>query len=151
MDIKVKAPLLGGVMLGAAAVGVLMGESAISQINPIYFQGAAVHPRERGAAVADIAPVEGERFADQYGWAEGRAARLADCIDCEALAARDQFAAPLVHHAVADIREEPRQAVAEPLPETFVVEYADVDRYAHYPIEADEEPVVEEEYASAEK
>lgn len=151
MDIKVKAPLLGGVMVGAAAVGVLMGESAISQINPIYFQGAPVHPRDRGAAVADIAPMEGERFADQYGWAQGRAARLADCVDCEALAARDRYAVPLVHAAVAEIREEPRRAVAEPLPERFVVEYADVERYAYYPIEAEEEPVFVEEYASAEK
>jgi hypothetical protein len=151
MDIKVKAPLLGGVMLGAAAAGVLMGESAISQINPIYFQGAAVHPRDRGAAVADIAPMEGERFADQYGWAEGRAARLADCVDCAALTARDQFAAPSVHPAVAEVREAQQQARAEPLPETFVVEYADVDRYAHYPIETEDEPVSKEEYAAVEE
>lgn len=84
---------LGGAVLVAAAAGILLGESAIDQINPLYYQGAAVHPRERGAALDEtaLAPAAA-RFADHYGWEEGRAARSADCDGCDALGARDAFA-----------------------------------------------------------
>jgi hypothetical protein len=162
MDIKLKASLLGTVLAGAAAIGVEMGESAIADINPIYFQGEAVHPRDRGAAVADVMPAaQATSFADHYGWAEGQAARLADCIDCAALRARDQFAAlPVrdqyaaipVRYAVVETAPEPEPVrIHRPEPEpAFIVETADVDRYAYYPIEEEPEgkPV---DYAFAEE
>jgi hypothetical protein len=70
---------------GIAAVifGVSLGNSAISQINPVYFQGAAVHPRDRGAAVDPNAPtVIPNRYEQLYGFAQGQQARAADCVGC---------------------------------------------------------------------
>jgi hypothetical protein len=160
MDIRLKAPLLGAVIVGAAAIGAHMGESAIAQINPLYYQGAAVHPRDRGAAVDDVMrPSQAERFADHYGWAEGQTARLADCIDCAALTARDRFAAEQpVHYAVIETayRPDPQPVYAEerlePQPEpVFVIETPEVERYAHYPIEEKPEKPEPEAYAAVEE
>ena len=156
MDKKLTLPAFGALLLAAAAFGVHLGESAIAQINPLYFQGAAVHPRDRGAAVseADIMPA-GTRFADFYGWEEGQQARTADCVDCSALGARDAYAAGEVRFAVIEtdwqIEAQPA-SYAEPPAEAapageqgFAVQSAEVERYADYPIEAEsaEKPPVE--------
>jgi len=156
MDKKLTLPAFGALVLAASAFGVHMGQSAIEQINPIYFQGAAVHPRDRGAAVPE--PVAGPRapqFADHYGWEQGRQARSADCVDCPALQARDSHAGEVVY-AVAETgwRAEPQRVqvvrqvrpaaepeakpVAEEEPAGFIVEYAAVDRYAYYPVEEEQ-------------
>jgi len=67
----------------AVAVGVFagiqLGNSAISDINPIHYRGAVLHPRERGAAVPDqrVRPAP-PTYAALYGWDEGRAALAAE-------------------------------------------------------------------------
>lgn len=72
---------VGGVV--AVMFGVTLGNSAISQINPLYFQGAAVHPRDRGAALDPNAPtVIPNRYEQLYGFADGQAARAAACVGC---------------------------------------------------------------------
>lgn len=134
MDVKLKSPLLAAVLAGSAAIGAHIGQSAIAGINPLYFQGAAIHPRDRGAAVDEVMmPAQAARFADAYGWAQGEAARIADCGDC---------AAP-VHYAVAETVAEPLPARLDAPPEPgpdFVLEVApDIERYAHYPIEEESE------------
>jgi hypothetical protein len=43
-------PRIGVALLGAIMVGVLLGNSAISAIDPVHFRGAAIHPRDRGVA-----------------------------------------------------------------------------------------------------
>ncbi len=71
----------GGVL--AVIFGVSLGNSAISQINPFYFQGAAVHPRDRGAALDPNAPtVIPNRYEQLYGFAQGQQARAIDCVGC---------------------------------------------------------------------
>jgi len=71
----------GGVL--AVIFGVSLGNSAISQINPHYFQGAAVHPRDRGAALDPNAPtVIPNRYEQAYGFAQGQQARAVDCVGC---------------------------------------------------------------------
>ena len=70
---------LGGAVLVAALIGIQLGESAVGQINPVYFQGAAVHPRDRGAAIDPNAlPPAESTFANAYDWGDGNAARAAD-------------------------------------------------------------------------
>ena len=143
MDLRLKAPLLGAILIGAAGIGAHMGETAIANINPLYFQGAPVHPRDRGAAVDPTAlPAPEPRFADHYGWAQGAAARLADCGDCAALAARDQYEVIPARHVTIAYAEPlpPRmevQARPEPAAEPdFVVETApEIERYAYYQVE----------------
>jgi hypothetical protein len=49
-------PVLGGSLLAAVALGIHLGESSIGQINPLYFQGPAVHPRDRGAVARRVEP-----------------------------------------------------------------------------------------------
>lgn len=72
---------IGGV--AAVMFGVTLGNSAISQINPLYFQGAAVHPRDRGAALDPNAPtVIPNRYEQLYGFAQGQQARANDCVGC---------------------------------------------------------------------
>ena len=80
-------PVLGVSILAAAAAGIHLGESAVASINPIYFQGPALHPRERGAAIDERSLALARAQAPQvYGWDQGYAARD---VDREALAARD--------------------------------------------------------------
>ncbi len=85
----------------AVMFGVSLGNSAISQINPLYFQGAAVHPRDRGAALDPNAPtVIPNSYQQFYGFDEGREARAAACPGC-AFAAAAMPAEALVHTASA--------------------------------------------------
>ena len=151
MDKKLALPAFGALVLAAAAFGVHVGQSAVSQINPLFFQGPAVHPRDRGAVVADALPRARPAFAELYGWEQGQAARNGDCIGCEALDARDAHAGGEVVFAVLETgwRTEPepasysrdpepapaQEAAPEPEPAGFVVEWADVDRYARYQVE----------------
>lgn len=73
---------LAGVF-GAMMLGISLGNSALSQINPIYFQGAAIHPRDRGAAIDPNRPtVIPNTYEQLYGWSQGAQARLAECPGC---------------------------------------------------------------------
>lgn len=74
---------LGGGGVLAVIVGISLGNGAISQIDPLYFQGAALHPRDRGAAVDPTRPtVIANTYAHLYGFAEGRNARSMECPGC---------------------------------------------------------------------
>ena len=140
-------PALAGSLLAAIVLGIHLGESSVGLINPVYFQGPALHPRDRGAAIdpATLPTPRGPAYADLYGWDEGRTAVLADCGDCAALAARDRYAysAAVPYFGGRSDRPAP---VAEPAPaaqlDTIVTpsaEYtareAQVARYAHYPVD----------------
>lgn len=147
-------PALGATILLAVAGGIQLGESTIAMINPVHFQGAAVHPRDRGAAVDEHAVRPSEpSFASLYGWDEGQSARAADCVDCDMLAARDAYVenyAPAVsiYRGLAQEWEEPVLAsdaddgVGGPIEEVseFDRELKErVVRYAYYEIEAEDE------------
>lgn len=147
-------PALGASVLLAVAGGIQLGESTIAMINPVHFQGPAVHPRDRGAAVDEHAVRPSEpSFASLYGWDEGQAARAADCMDCDMLAARDayvEYEAPAVsiYRGLAQEWEEPvltseaDEGVGGPIEEVseFDRELKErVVRYAYYEIEAEDE------------
>lgn len=81
-------PAMGIAGFLAVIAGIQLGNSAVGAIDPVHFRGAAVHPRDRGAAL-DERELEAARLArrataynELYGWDEGRAARLADCQGC---------------------------------------------------------------------
>ena len=82
--------VLGVSLLAAVATGIHLGESAVSMINPVHFEGPAVHPRDRGAAI-DERRYHGARppAPQRYGWEQGYAARAADCGNCDGPATRD--------------------------------------------------------------
>ncbi|HEV2865096.1 MAG TPA: hypothetical protein VGX37_01145 [Allosphingosinicella sp.] len=148
-------PALGASILAAVALGIHLGQSSIGLINPIYYQGPAIHPRDRGAAIderqlAARAPAYGEL----YGWGEGAAARSADCQNCEALRARNAHAysaevpyfggraaapAPAVREAAAPVAVQVSYGDELPPAEEVVEPKGPALRYAYYPIV--EEPV----------
>jgi hypothetical protein len=142
-------PIMGGSLLAAVVFGIHLGESSIGQINPIYFQGPAIHPRDRGVAIDESnrpAPAR-PAYGDLYGWDEGEAARAVACHDCGRSRARDAYAysAEVPYFGSREeFRESVRQARDE-LGEGFV-ESTDpvvapsepVLRYAYYPITEDE-------------
>lgn len=84
-----------GLALAAAALGAHLGGSTIAMIDPVHFQGPALHPRERGVAIEEEA-VQPARpaFASLYGWTDGAAARAEDCGGCDAVAAMEMDPAP---------------------------------------------------------
>lgn len=165
MDRRHSLPAFGALLLAAAAFGAHLGRTAIEEIDPLYFQGAAVHPRDRGAAVDEaMLQPRGPRFADHYGWEEGAAAREDDCFDCDALGARDVYAAGGGAQLAAietRWRSEPEPALEyveagpdpghEAEPAGFIVEWAEADRYAGYPVEAKPEPEQPVEVAALEE
>jgi hypothetical protein len=146
MALKLTLPAFGAAAFVAILFGLHIGQSAIDQINPLFFQGAPVHPRDRGAEVSQtsLAP-PAPRFAEYYGWEEGQAARAADCRDCDALAARDAYQGA-VEYAVLEpgwrTAIEPVVYEARKAPEAepeIAAEPSEVERFASYPIE--EKPV----------
>ncbi|MDP8994608.1 MAG: hypothetical protein M3N07_06475 [Pseudomonadota bacterium] len=151
-------PAFGAAVLAAVALGVHLGESAIDQINPIYFQGPAVHPRDRGAAIDPNAlPPQRPAFAELYGWDEGEAARTADCAACPPIGARDFYAEAEAAFAVLDSgwADEPAaayvevQPTPEEEPEREPTAWAEIDRYTSYPIEEKRAPPRGETFAAA--
>lgn len=143
MSHPITLPLLGASLFLSVAAGIHLGESTIGLINPLYFEGPAPHPRDRGAAIDESRlPIRGPAYADLYGWEEGNA-RAADCIDCDALAARDAYAYSAVVPYFGPTAEPRREAdgpyakVVVPPPEEPVVETEGmILRYAYYPVEA---------------
>jgi len=147
-------PMLGGSLLAAVALGVHLGESSVGLIHPIHFQGPALHPRDRGAAIDETRlPPRAPAYGELYGWEQGEAARAADCGNCEALRARAAYAhdysaevpyfgGPAEQARVPDVRDAvvAHGAPAEEPPgaEEIVRPKPPVARYAYYPVVAEE-------------
>ena len=161
-------PALGGAIIAAAMLGIHLGESSIGLINPIYFQGPAIHPRDRGVAIDENAVrPRPPAYAQLYGWDQGRAARAADCGDCAALDARDAYVPTAAYSAEVPYfgsREEPRaehardraatrrayeravyeeEAGPEFVAQEVIEPKSPVLRYAYYPVEEPAEPADE--------
>ena len=123
----------------AAVIGVQLGHSAISEINPIHFRGAAAAPR---GIDPTIAPPPPDRFVQAFDWTAGQAARAFECGgNCDAREIRQAATVAM------DRIRPPRTAgpwwrdatpVSEPRPwppgETGSRRLS-VERYMHYPIE----------------
>ena len=147
-------PMLGGSLLAAVALGVHLGESSVGLIHPIHFQGPALHPRERGAAIDESRlPPRAPAYGELYGWEQGDAARAADCGNCEALQARAAYAqdysaevpyfgGPEEQARAADVRDaaDAHVALVEELrgAEEIVRPKPPIARYAYYPVVAEE-------------
>jgi hypothetical protein len=128
------ATVAGG--LAAAVLGVLLGRSAIAEINPAYFQ-----PLDPPRAVDPNPPQADSAFAQAYGWGDGQAAHAADCGDnCIGLAAGDPYAfsyPPPIPRAGGPYWRDPSPTTEPaPWPPGEVGPRRDnVERYTHYPIE----------------
>jgi len=130
----------------SGAVGLALGESAIAQIDPLYFQGSVTPARDISQ---DPRPQRRPGFADASGWQEGFDARDRDCGDCPAgtmvveMDRSDAYAAPLVAYSDPTIRprwEETADA-GDDLRIDRAIRSSDLERYLHYPISSDQEEI----------
>jgi len=161
MDSPYRIPIYSLAVFAAVMMGVFLGNGAISSINPVHFQGAAVHPRDRGAAVdPDAVSVAGPEYPS-YGWADGRQARIEACEGCvtprlasaayappapyfgsrEEQARRGARELQAIDHSY-DEQERRRQAAHEREESELARAAASerVERYAHYAVAAEEAP-----------
>jgi len=128
-------PAMGALAL-AVGFGVQLGESAVREIDPHYFQGPAERPI--GVDPAAAAPVT-SGYAQAYGWEAGNAARQAESgIDYPYAPTPIPAALPIPAPAG-------REAAAAPLsiapwPPGQVSSYPDIERYTDYPIERKPDP-----------
>ena len=132
-------PVMGVLTVVAGAIGLQIGEGTIAQIDPIYFSGAPIPAQD---VTKNPRPQPQPGFAQASGWAEGYAARAADCGgDCPALLARQSYAPAQVQPAYAEATLQPRwgseSLVIDPVREAPRVQTAEqqrMSRYLHYPI-----------------
>jgi hypothetical protein len=116
-------PAMGALAL-AIGLGVQLGESAVRDIDPLYFQGPAARPEA-------IAPVAEAPAPLPYGWEAGNAARLAEsAIDYPYAPAPIPVALPAAAPA-----EAPPPLSLAPWPGGRVSAHPEVERYTDYPIE----------------
>jgi hypothetical protein len=129
-------PGMIGVAL-AVGFGVQMGESAIGEINPVHFQGAALRPP--GIDPAALPPPPQSAYAQAYGWEQGYAARQADSGGQEDF---DYVPQAMVRPASAPLwQDAAAPANPAPWPPGQVSSHPDVERYTDYPIQ---EKVIEQ-------
>jgi len=144
---------LSAALLVAAALGVQLGRSAISEIDPVHFRGAARPPRAIDPAAARPAA---DAFASAYGWSEGDRARFEECGgDCDALQARQAMVVALAAQAPVRRADAPYWRDATPTTELMPWKPGEtggralnVERYMHYPIARDPAETAEDEPAA---
>jgi hypothetical protein len=122
-------------LLVAAIIGVLLGRSAIAEINPVHYR-----PVEPVRAVPPPPPAVPDTFAQAYGWPEGQAALASDCGgDCNARATREElgyaFDSPPPARLDAPSWRDDSAVEPTPWPPGAVGGRRPVQDYAHYPIE----------------
>jgi len=120
-------PAMGALAL-AVGVGVQLGESAVREIDPLYFQGPAARPMG-----VDPPPAPGpSAYAQAYGWETGNAARLAESgIDYPYAPTPVPVALPVA----APAESPPPPLSLAPWPPGQVSAHPEVERYTDYPIE----------------
>jgi len=131
---------LSGAILFATVIGVQLGQSAIGEIKPIHFGGAAEPPRAIDPAT--LRRPAGDSFAAAYGWEQGYAARAHACEgNCDAHEAR-RAAAIAIEPIAAEPAAGPywRDATSTDEPKPWAPgetggRRLSVERYMHYPVE----------------
>jgi hypothetical protein len=75
--------MMAGLLLTGTLSGVYLGKSAVNEINPAYFRGPAIHPRDRGAEVDPNMYVERSAFAGAIWYGDKPRLEGPDCADCD--------------------------------------------------------------------
>ena len=114
---------IGAIAL-AVGLGVQLGESAVREIDPLYFQGPAARPEAVEPIAQAPAPLP-------YGWETGNAARLAEsAVDYPYAPTPIPIALP----AAAPV-EAPQPLSLASWPPGRISSHPEVERYTDYPIE----------------
>jgi len=138
-------PVMTVLTVISGAVGLQLGESAISQIDPLYFQGGVAPAQDVSKG---LPPQRAPGFAQASGWAEGYAARSRDCVDCPdgpmtmSPAVYEAPRAPLYAYSDPTIESRWEQAAASAPEDDLRIKRAlhasHVQRYLHFPVAADQ-------------
>ena len=116
----------------AVGLGVQMGESAISSINPIHFQGAA--PPVQAIDPNAPPPAAPPSYTDAYGWQQGYAARQAEAARYEDF----DYLPPSVQPVSQPALPPPMPHVSvdmTPWPPGHVSSHPEIERFTDFPIE----------------
>lgn len=123
----------------AAILGVQLGQSAISEINPIHFQG----PLERPQAITPPPePAPYNPYGQNYVWSISPPTSLVDCVEADCGAARTREAVRLAldesagrDPALPYWRDATPATELQPwAPGTLPDRGPGVERYMHYPV-----------------
>jgi len=140
-------------VVAAAIIGVQLGQSAISEINPVHFQG----PLAPQAITPPPEPAPYNPYAQQYTWSMGASPSAADCRpDCDRDRAQQAMRLALDDAAGRDPALPPwRDATPttqlQPWAPGAVVSGRTFERYMHYPVDREqaEHPMPQPAAASA--
>lgn len=136
-------PMLAVMTLVAVAGGYQLGETAIAQIDPLYFEGPA-------APAVDVTERPRLRQMNAYAaasdWEKGYADRAVDCgADCPPALTRGTLTrADVALATYADPTIAPRwEEASSPAPEDLLIperprDESRVGRYMHYPVSAEQ-------------
>jgi hypothetical protein len=131
-----------GLMI-AAVIGLQLGQSAVSEIDPVHFQGPAAPPV--GVETVTASPAGSEPFSQPYVWSQSGPPGAAECVgDCEARQARAAaaaFAGPVETRDLSapywrDVT--PTTELRPWRPGALPNRGLSVERYMHYPVTQDQ-------------
>ena len=123
-------PAMGALAL-AVGLGVQLGDSAVREIDPLYFQGPAGRPM----GIDPVPAAAPSAYAQAYGWEQGNAARLAASgIDYPYAPTPVSLVEPIVEPARREAPPPPPPSLA-PWPPGQVSIQPEIERYTDYPIE----------------
>jgi hypothetical protein len=128
--------LAGGLALALGAgtvLGVMLGRSAVAEINPIHYRD----PPPLRVAAGDAGPAA-DSFGQAYDWNQAAAARAADCGgDCDRRQARDAASVVFDAPPMPAPDDDTSIAILPPWPPGAVDDGSGpAEQYAHFPIEA---------------
>ena len=127
-------------VVAAAIIGVQLGQSAISEINPVHFQG----PLAPRAITPPPEPAPYDPYAQQYTWSMAPPVLSADCgPDCDGTQARQAMRLALDDSAGRDPALPPwRDATPatqlQPWAPGTVSNGRTFERYMHYPVDREQ-------------
>lgn len=140
-------------LAAAAIIGVQLGQSAISEINPVHFQG----PLAPQAITPPPEPAPYNPYAQSYMWSMGPQASFVNCIpDCDEGQVRRAMRLALDEPAGRDPtlpiwRDATPTTELQPWPPGALPNGGTFERYMHYPVnrEQAEHPLAEPASAPA--
>ncbi len=157
MTSPLSLPIVGVAAVVATILGLHLGNSAVAEINPIHFQGPALHPRDRGTAIdeTELAARLARRppsYDQLYGWPEAQAAYAVDCPGCGMRGGTRVYAASVPYFGSAEeirAEDEAERRASDRRYEARLAEAAaerearskDVLRYADFPLTEDDASV----------
>lgn len=127
-------------LVAATVLGVQLGQSAISEINPIHFQGALERPQ---GIAPPPEPAPYNPYGQDYVWSRSPQTSLVDCLDnCDGGQARRAMSYALDQSAGREALPYWRDATPitelRPWAPGATPDRHRIERYMHYPVSSEQ-------------